>query len=190
MRHVAILGLIMAMGSLARADSIELYGGGSGAASSWEDDSALMSMGKLGWRFDDTVGVHLISHAGYAGVNHRMILAAGAGGQLWSRVGKARPYIRGAVLRTAEQPFMNLADDPVGALLGTGDDVVHRFGLEAGAGIDIALVRGRTFEVFGTADLGFILFDDDEDGPQSYTTLGLGLGVRFELGENVTPLKL
>jgi hypothetical protein len=191
MRHVAILGLIMAMGGPAHADSIELYGGGSGATSSWEGDSALMSMGKLGWRFDDRVGVHLISHAGYAGVNHRMILAVGAGGQLWTTAGsKARPYIRGAVLRTAEQPFMNLADDPVGAMLGTADNVVNRFGLEAGAGIDVTLVRARKFEVFGTADVGFMMFDDDVEGPETYTTLGLGLGVRFDLGKNVTPLKL
>ena len=188
MRHVAIVGMVMALSGAAHADSLELYGGGSGA-SSWEGDSALMSMGKLGWRFDDTVGVHLISHAGYAGVNHRMLMAVGAGGQLWSRAGKARPYLRGALLRATEQPFMNLANDPLGAMLGTSDNVVDRFGLEAGVGIEIALFRYSKLEVFGSADLAVLMFRDDDDGPEAYTTLGLGLGVRFDLGRDVTPLQ-
>ena len=62
------------------------------------------------------------------------------GGQLWGRIGVARPYVRASLLHPHEGSLSVVAKDYLRAAFGVGDGIRHRAGGEVAVGVDVPLV--------------------------------------------------
>jgi len=188
--------LLCLVAGTARADAIQLQSAAAGATSSWEGDSAVLGSGTLGYRLDRQLTLQILGHGGYAGLGHRVLTAVGVGVQVRSRGGRVRPYLRAALLRATEQPVENVADDPLGALLGTSGGVAHRFGATGAAGVEIPVARSRGVRFYLSAELSMTVFREGSPPPtefkplvlpgapacpRTYTGFALGLGLEFDL---------
>ena len=194
----ALTSLVI-LGSGAHADQLRLSSLAQGVSSSTANESAVAGMGAVTWVVAGQLGVQLMGSTAYAGRpdavvphmasatesaswRHRVITGAGAGAQWWMKGDRVRPYLRGGLMRVVEQPLTNYADDPLGAMLGTRDNSNHRYGLVAGAGIDVGLARNEKLELFFSLDVSTTMFNESSQGPARYTAVGAGLGLAFDVG--------
>lgn len=147
------LFLVMATAPLAapeaRAGEVQLAVGLSGQGTSWSGrgDGSGSGTLRLGYRFLDLAGIYLLGRLGYGAVDDRLLVSLSAGAQVWGRLGALRPYARLGLLHNHEEPWPAVRHQPAGALLGVGDGIRHRTGLEVGAGFDIPLWKRSRWEL-------------------------------------------
>ena len=101
-------------------------------------------------------------------------------GLIASRLGVTRPYARLGLLHNHEEPWPAVRHQLGGALLGVGDGIRHRTGLEAGLGIDIPVWRRARWELVVTieANASWLTYST---GPDWYWGGGLGFGFHYAL---------
>ena len=140
----------------ATAGEVQLSIGLSGAASDWKSDGTGSGTLRLGYRFIDLVGIYFLGKLGYGAVDDRVLTGLQLGAQVWGRLGILRPYLRLGLLHIHEEPWTAVTNEPAGALLGVGDGIRHRTGLELGGGLDIPFMKRQKWELLisleGTAD--------------------------------------
>jgi hypothetical protein len=177
---VALLSLVHA--GRAGAGEVQLALGLSGDATSWsrDGDGAGLASLRLGYRFIDLVGIYFLGRMGYAAIDERMLLSISAGAQVWGRLGRTRPFVRVGLLHNHEEPLVAVQNQPAGALLGVGDGIRHRTGVEGGVGIDIPLYRRKKFELYGTieATAAWLTYSV---GPAWYWGGGLAIGFNYSI---------
>lgn len=165
----------------AHATDLLLESGLSGHATEWRGDGGGYGSLKLGVRFWDIVGLHLQGRAGYGVVDDRVLTLISLGAQVWGDIAGVRPYGRVGFLHQHEESRSVIAGDYGSALLGIGEGIRHRAGVEGGLGVDIP---------FAATDTGFLFFANvdgsakvfpDQLGPKVYAGGGLGLGFSYTL---------
>jgi hypothetical protein len=176
----AALVALFAAPSAARAAEFQLRGGLVGEGSSWRDDGAGQGSLMMAVRFKDLVSVYGGVRVGAANVDQRMLTMVQLGGQIWGRLGRARPYFRFGLVHQHEESFAAVGGDVFGALFGVGDGIRHRGGFEWGAGLDVPFKKHKSWEFFGTVE-GLVTWFPDPRGPAVYGGGGLGLGFNYSL---------
>jgi hypothetical protein len=172
----------MLIASPARAGDIQLAVGATGAGTEWRGDAAAYGSLDIGYRFADIVGIYVQGQEGYAAVDQRLLTLVALGVQLWGRLGPTRPYARVAAIHQHEESMSVVAEDPAGALFGVGDGIRHRFGGEAGVGLDVPVYQEKDLSLFVTGEGSVKIFPDDL-GPLVYAGAGLGFGMNYHLEE-------
>ena len=164
----------------ARAGEIQLRAAAGGEASSWLHDGSPILGIQFGYRFLDLVAPYFLARIGYGPTNQRVLEMIQIGAQIWARIGIARPYARFGVLHQHEEPWASVKADGIGALLGVGDGIRHRAGLEGALGVDIPFKQYKSWQFHATIEGIFTGIPDDK-GPGIYAGGTVGLGFNFAL---------
>lgn len=173
----ASAGVAAALPTPATAGELESSLVGSAAATSWQDDTAIGSTGRVGLRFTEHVTVFGLGHLAYGSKHRRLITRGGLGARLGTRVGVFEPHLAAAVLLQQERALSDVADDPIGdPFMEDGS----RPGGFAAIGADLPLWRGFGLELFATGELTVTRLFAAE-GPAMYWAAGAGLGFRIDL---------
>jgi hypothetical protein len=173
-------GIVTLAPGTARAGEIQFSTAAGGEASTWHGDGAGFVGIKLGYRFLDLVAPYFIGRLGYANTNHRVLEMLQLGGQIWARIGITRPYFRFGLIHQHEEPWSSVQADSWSALLGVGDGIRHRAGLEGALGIDIPFKQYKSWQFHATIE-GFATVFPDDEGPLVYGGGTLGLGFNYAL---------
>lgn len=175
-----LVGLIALAGRPARAGEVEVRVGLAGAATDWKDDGAGVGALTIGYRFIDLVGIYIFGRLGFGAVDDRVLTCLGLGAQIWGRLGIVRPYARLGLLHIHEEPWTAVTHEPFGALLGVGDGIRHRTGLELGLGADIPVFKRGRVELFTglEANAAWVTFSS---GPSWYWGGGVSFGMHYSL---------
>jgi hypothetical protein len=177
---LAAAALVGGIGPPARAGELQFSATAGGEGSSWRGDGAGFVGLKLGYRFVDLVAPYFIGRLGYAHINQRMLEMLQLGVQLWARIGVTRPYLRLGVIHQHEEPWSSIRADGWGTLLGVGDGISHRAGVEAALGVDIPFKQFKAWQLHATVE-GFATGFPDDKGPVVYGGGTLGLGFNYGL---------
>lgn len=176
----ALAALVALAPSPARAGDLQLDVGAGGLASTWRGDGGAFGSLKLGYRFLDLVAPYFLGRLGYAAVDQRMLTLVSLGGQLWGRVGAARPYLRVGLVHQHEEPLVAVSADAFGALFGVGDGIRHRAGFEGALGVDFPVWKRGAWTLKGLVE-GMVTGYPDPRGPAIYGGGTAGLGFDYSL---------
>lgn len=176
----AVPSLVALLAAPAAAGEATLDLGAAAGLSSWEGDPAGTTVLRAGYRMDQWLGLHGEGRLGYAGVDERVLVLVGLGAQVWATFGDAQPFFRLTLTHQHEEPVDAIPNDVFGALLGVGDGIRHRAGLEPALGLDYVLWRDGALGVVVSAEASSQLYPD-ERGPAVYFFGGLGMGIRHAL---------
>jgi hypothetical protein len=169
--------------SPAAAAELELVGGLGGALTDWRGDAGVLGFLKTGLRFDRWISLYGLGRLGYGGVDQRLLTFVSLGVQVWplGEIEGIEPFARLSFAHQHEEPIVVVRGDPISAILGIGDAIRHRGGLEAAIGIDLPIaVDEDGTRVFSTTELATTWWVDDR-GPRWYWLINAGLGVDFDL---------
>jgi hypothetical protein len=175
----ALTGLLLVDRS-AEAAEFQLKTGLLGETSVWRADPALTGALQLGLRFGDLASVYMQGRIGYAGVDQRMLTTVQVGGQIWGRLGKARPYFRFGLVHQHEESWAAVDGDVFGAAFGVGDGIRHRGGFEWAGGVEMPFAQKKRTQFFGSAE-GLVTWFPDPRGPAVYGGLLLCLGLNYAI---------
>jgi hypothetical protein len=162
----------------AAAAEFQLKTGILGETSTWRADPAMTGALQLGLRFGDLASVYMQGRVGYAGVDQRMLTMVQIGGQIWGRLGKARPYFRFGLVHQHEESWAAVDGDVFGAMFGVGDGIRHRGGFEWAGGVDVPLAQVKRTQFFASGE-GLVTWFPDPRGPAAYSGLLLSLGLNY-----------
>ena len=162
----------------ARAGDLQLDVAAGGQASTWRGDGGGFTSLQLGYRFADIAAPYFLGRLGYSVVDSRMLMMVALGAQLWGRLGNTRPYARIAFVHQHEEPMPAMEADPLGAMVGVGDGIRHRFGFEGGLGLDVPFYRSGAWELHGRFE-GLCTGFPDPRGPAIYGGGTAGLGFNY-----------
>lgn len=174
-----LLALLAAPGA---ASATDFYAEGTayGGASTWGADPTVQGALHLGFEFIDIVSVDVLGRVGFAGVDERMLMLVGIGTKLALPFERFIPHIRVTALHGHETPVDGMHHDMFGHLMGVGDGIRHRFGVEGAAGLGIVFAEVNDTKFLAEAEAYVDAFPDDR-GPVVYGGGGLGLGVQVGL---------
>jgi hypothetical protein len=102
------------------------------------------------------------------------------GAQVWARIGIARPYARFGILHQHEEPWATVKADGIGSLLGVGDGIRHRQGLEGALGVDLPFKQYKSWQFHVTVE-GIFTGIPTTNGPSIYAGGTVGLGFNYGL---------
>jgi hypothetical protein len=171
-----------AEGSKARAKAeIVIALSGSLGSSDWSGDPVGYGATKLGLRLFGVITPFAQGRLGYGKVDQRLLtfLSLGLEAGFWLQ---DRFYPRGwlAVVHQHEESMAAVAEEPFGAVLGIGPGIRHRAGVQFGAGFDVVIDRGKSYELTVGPELtgAYLTYSS---GPNWYGTAGASLGGAFRL---------
>jgi hypothetical protein len=162
----------------AAAGEIQLGTGPGVYGSSWRGDANFGQALRVGYRFGDLVAIDTVERLGYGTVDNRVLTYLSLGGTLYGRIGKLRPYVRLAFVHQHEEPTPGVREDPYGTVFGVGDGIRHRAGFGSSLGLDLPLMKKKSFELLVGLDVSGTWFPDPR-GPAIYAGGSLWLGVNF-----------
>jgi len=190
-RHAALLSAatlsMLATLALPReARAVDLYATGSiqGGGSAWMLDPNLGAGLRAGVELADVVGFEGQGRLAYGRVDERMLAALSVGLRLsapFDELSPIVPYGRIHLVHQHEEPIAGMADDVMGSLVGIGDAIRHRGGLEAGLGAVWPFASSDDLAFSATAE-GYVDWFPDSRGPAWYGGAQLGLGIEYSLG--------
>jgi hypothetical protein len=174
------LAVLFAVPGPASAGEVQLSALAGGQGSSWRADGAGFVGLRFGYRFKDIVAPYLMLRAGYANTDQRVLELIQLGVQVWAKLGSTRPYARFGLVHQHEEPWAAVKADAFGALVGVGDGIRHRGGLEGGLGLDIPFKEHKGFQFHGTVEAILTGFPDVR-GPALYGGALAGIGFNYAL---------
>jgi hypothetical protein len=157
------------------------YGEGTayGGASSWADDPTVLGALHLGAELFDWVSPELLVRLGYGAVDTRIFTTVGIGTKLALPIKPVTPHVRVTAIHAHETPIDAMGHDAFGHVMGVGDGIRHRFGVEGALGATVIVARVDDLALQAKIE-GFVDAFPDERGPAIYGGGGLGVGIRFE----------
>lgn len=164
----------------ARAGEVRVTAGIGGAGTEWRGDAVVTTRLKIGYRFFDIFALYGDFGLGYADVDQRVITQFAFGIQGWLRWGFARPYLRASVVHQHEESLSVVAGDLGRAILGLGEGIRHRGGLELALGSDFSLYQRKRLQLFLSVD-AFVKWFPGDMGPALYAGATLGFGMNWQI---------
>lgn len=164
----------------AHATEVQVASGPVANGSNWRTDGAFYQSLKLGLRFGDLASIDANTRLGYGTVDERVLTYLSLGSTLYGRIGRARPFVRLALVHQHEEPMSAYRHDPFGALFGVGDGIRHRGGFGSSLGCDFVVHRGPRTEMVLGLDANGTWFPDPR-GPTLYYGGGLWAGLNYSL---------
>jgi hypothetical protein len=172
------LGLAAAPGPSA-AGELDLSLGLDASASGWAGDRIGGAGLELGWAFRPWLQLSFLGRTSYASIDERMLTYLSLGAELRRAIGPTRPYLRAGLVHQHEEPIVAIEHQPIQSLLGVGDGIRHRGGVDLAAGLEVPFHPLRAGDLYGAAQALATWFPDPR-GPSWYLTVGLAVGVRWD----------
>lgn len=151
-----------------------------GGASSWPDDPNVQGALHVGFEFLDIISPELMGRIGYGAVDERLLALVGLGVKLAIPIEPFTPYLRVTGIHQHETPVDAMGHDTFGHVMGVGDGIRHRFGVEGALGASITFVKIDQVALMAEVE-GYVDAFPDERGPIVYGGAGLGFGVQVGL---------
>jgi hypothetical protein len=164
----------------AHATEFQLKAGMLGETSTWRGDPAGQGALSLGLRFADLVSVYFQGRLGYGAVDQRVLTMVQIGGQIYGRLGKARPFFRFGLCHQHEESWAAVNGDLFGAVFGVGDGIRHRGGFEWAGGVEVPFAKVKRTQFFASGE-GLVTYFPDPRGPAAYGGLLLNLGLNYSI---------
>ena len=164
----------------ARATDFYAEGTLAGGASGWEDDPHVQGALHVGFEFLDIVSPELLGRIGYSAVDERLLAVLGLGVKLALPIAPFTPYLRVTALHQHETPVDAMGHDAFGHVMGVGDGIRHRFGVEGALGASLTFATIDKTSFVAQAE-GYVDAFPDDRGPVVYGGGGLGIGVQVGL---------
>jgi hypothetical protein len=176
----ALSAFLLSTAEARAGGEIQLRAAVGGEGSSWLHDGAPIASIQFGFRFLDIVAPYFLARIGYGNTNERVLEMIQLGAQVWARIGIARPYARFGILHQHEEPWATVKADGIGSLLGVGDGIRHRQGLEGALGVDIPFKQYKSWQFHMTVE-GIFTGIPTDNGPPIYAGGTLGFGFNYGL---------
>ncbi len=164
----------------ARAADFYTEGLAYGGATTWSHDPSFQAALHSGFEFLDVISVDVLGRIGYAAVDERMLMTLGIGTKLALPFDRFIPHLRLTALHAHETSISAMGNDTFGHIMGVGDGIRHRFGVEGAIGFSVVFAKLKKNRFFAQTEAYFDGFPDDR-GPKFYAGGGLGLGVQVGL---------
>ncbi len=175
------IAAISAAPRTAHATDYYLEGSVLGGVTTWSPtDRNVQGALRTGFAFANIVGVEVQGRLGYAAVDQRMLEALGVGTKLMIPIKPVTPHLRLGMIHMHEEPVAAVSKDPAGAIVGVGDGIRHRFGIESGLGLDWIFAKTKRVNFLASAE-GYVDVFPDDKGPLLYSGGGLGIGLQYHL---------
>lgn len=164
----------------ARATDFYVEGQLAGSGSAWRGDGNGQGALRTGFQFVNVIGVEVQGRLGYANVDERLLMGLGVGLRLALPFKVVVPHLRLGMLHFHEHPVSAAETDIAGAIVGVGDGIRHRFGVETALGVDWNFVTVKKTTFFTGVEAFVQAFPDDR-GPTFYGGGSLGIGLHYVL---------
>ncbi len=164
----------------AHATDFFVEGALSGGASTWEEDPNIGGTLHLGFEFVDIVSIDVMGRIGYSAVDERLLETLGVGTKLALPIEPFIPHLRIIALHQHEVPVAAMEEDTFGHVMGVGDGIRHRFGIEGALGASFLFATIKKTKLLAQVE-GTVDAFPDERGPVVYGGASLGLGVQVGL---------
>ncbi len=151
-----------------------------GGASSWEDDPNISGALHIGFEFLDIISPELLGRIGYGAIDERLLALVGVGVKLALPIEPFTPFLRVTAIHQHETPVDAMGHDTFGHVMGVGDGIRHRFGVEGALGASLTFVKIDNVALMAEVE-GYIDAFPDDRGPVVYGGAGLGFGVQVGL---------
>lgn len=161
----------------ARASDLELCVAPGLARSSWERDIIPSASLKALYATTPHLGLFFLGRLGYGPVDERGLTLVSLGGEVRQPLPGWRPHLRVAAVHQHEEPVAFVG---AGAVLGLGNTIRHRAGVEAGLGFHITLPGLDETETLVGVELWSIRFLNTQ-GPSWIGGGALSVGVGFDV---------
>jgi len=152
----------------------------SGGASTWAEDPNIGGTLHLGFEFVDIVSIDVMGRIGYSAVDERLLELLGVGTKLALPIEPFIPHLRVLAIHQHEVPVAAMEEDTFGHVMGVGDGIRHRFGVEAALGASLIFATIKKTKLMAQVE-GTVDAFPDERGPVVYGGASLGLGVQVGL---------
>lgn len=162
----------------ARATDFYMEGQLAGSGSAWRGDGNGQGALRTGFQFKDIVGVEVQGRLGYGNVDERMLMGLGVGVRLAIPIQPVVPHLRLGMIHFHEHPIAHAKHDIGGAIVGIGDGIRHRFGVETAIGVDWNFVTVKKTTFFAGVEAFIHAFPDDR-GPTFYGGGSLSVGLHY-----------
>lgn len=165
----------------AEAGELQLDGGFQAVASTWRGDYGGGTTLRFGYRFYRIAAIDAVIWESLMGIDTRLTtgLTLGVTGAI--PLEGVRPTLRAFVIHQHEEPLVSAADAPFGTLFGIGAGIRHRAGGGGTLGLEIPFVKREDVEGVIRPGATFIVFGDDEIGPQADFLLGFTVGLNYSI---------
>lgn len=152
-----------------------------GGATDWSGDYTGYGALKLGLRLFRIAGPFVEGRLGYGIVDQRLLTLISVGIEGGAHI-HDRFFPRGfvAFVHQHEESMAAVAEEPFGAVLGIGNGIRHRAGAKFGAGLDIVVHRGKTYDLTLGPEVTFAYLTYSS-GPSWYGMVGAVAGGNFRV---------
>ena len=164
----------------AHAGDIRVAVGIGGAGTEWRTDGMFNTKLKIGYRFLDVFAIYGDFGLGYADVDQRVITQFAIGVQGWLKFGIVRPYLRVSLVHQHEESLSVIAGDFGRAILGIGEGIRHRGGVEFGLGADFPFYQRKRLRLYLSVE-AFLKWFPGDMGPAIYAGGNLGFGMNWTI---------
>lgn len=177
-----LTSLLLALALPRTAKAVDFYAEGavSGGASTWKADPNIGGTLHLGFEFLDIISVEALGRIGYAAVDERLLELLGIGAKAAIPIQPFTPFIRATAIHQHEMPVAVMHNDTFGHVMGVGDGIRHRFGIEGALGASITFAKYKK-SLFMAEVEGYVDAFPDDRGPVVYGGASLGFGVQVGL---------
>jgi len=177
-----VFALLFAVATPRTAEAVDFYAEGaiSGGASTWEKDPNIGGQLHLGFEFLDIISVDTLGRIAYAAVDERLLELLGIGVKAAIPIQPFTPFIRATAIHQHEMPVAVMGNDTFGHVMGVGDGIRHRFGVEGALGASITFAKYKK-SLFMAEVEGYVDAFPDERGPVVYGGATLGFGIQVGL---------
>jgi len=162
----------------ARAVELQLSAGAAGMATDWRGDGGATTTLKIGVRGWDFIAPYFMARLGYAAVDSRLITMLSVGTQLWGRLGPLRPYVRIGIAHQHEEPLAYVGTNPFSAIVGVGDGIRHRAGIDSAIGFDWTFKQWKKWSAYLALE-GTTTWFTGSSGPSWFWGGGVALGFNY-----------
>jgi len=170
----------LAMPRTARATDFYVEGAVSGGASTWEADPHIGGTLHIGFEFLDIISVETLGRIAYSAVDERLLELLGIGTKLALPIEPFIPFLRVTAVHQHEMPVAVMGNDTFGHIMGVGDGIRHRFGVEAALGGSVIFAKYKKAQFLAEAE-GYVDAFPDDRGPVVFGGASLGFGVQVGL---------
>lgn len=182
----SIVGLAAAIAALAadapaHAGELQLDGGFQAKASTWREDYGAGTTLRFGYRFYRIAAIDAVIWESLMGIDTRLDtgLTLGVTGAI--PLEGVRPTLRAFVIHQHEESLVSAENAPAGTLFGIGAGIRHRAGGGGTLGLEIPFVKRDDIEGVIRPTATFIVFGEDEIGPQANFLLGFTVGLNYTI---------
>jgi hypothetical protein len=178
MRTACAISLLL-LSAPARAGELDLGVGLGATTTAWHGDRGGGPTIDASWWFTDWLAGTYAGKEQYASVDERLLSYFSVGASVRHAVGPTFVVGSLAIVHQHEEPWPGVEHQPVGSVIGVGDEIRHRGGGRAALHVIIPFHAHDHGDFYASIDLDTTAFADDH-GPSWMMSAGASLGFSYD----------